>query len=67
MKNSTLLFKRELDSNTSVVVTFNNYSKEYQVRLNHSDGIRYQSANTLKNAQSTCLDYLSIAKSLIKE
>ena len=67
MKNSTLLFKRELDSNTSVIVTFNDYSKEYQVRLNHSDGIKYQSANTLENAQSTCLDYLSIAKSLIKE
>lgn len=67
MKNSTLLFKRELDSNTSVIVTFNYYSQEYQVRLNQSGVVKYQSTNTLKNAQSICLDYLSIAKSIIKE
>lgn len=67
MTNSNLLFKRELDSDTSVIVTFNNYSKEYQISLNHSEGIRYQSASTLENAQATCLEYLSVAKSLAKE
>jgi hypothetical protein len=67
MKNSTLLFKRELNPNTSVLVTFSHYSKDYQIRLNHADGIRYQSASTLENAQTTCKNYLDIAQSLIKE
>ena len=66
MKNATLLFKRDLDANTSVIVTFNQYSSEYQIRLNHSEGIRYQSASTLENAQSTCLEYLSFARSLVE-
>jgi hypothetical protein len=66
MKNATLLFKRDLNANTSVIVTFNQYSKEYQIRLNHSEGIRYQSASTLENAQATCLEYLSVAQTLVR-
>ena len=66
MKNATLLFKRDLDANTSVIVTFNQYSNEYQIRLNHSEGIRYQSASSLKDAQNTCRAYLSAAQSLIE-
>ena len=62
MKNSTLLFKREINPNTSVFVTFNYYSKDYQIRLNHSQGIRYQTASTLEAAQAACINYLSIAK-----
>lgn len=66
MTNATLIYKKQLNANTSVLVTFNKYSNDYQIRLNHSEGIRYQNASTLDNAQATCLEYLSIAKSLIE-
>ena len=64
MKNATLLFKRNIDADISVLVTFNQYSKDYQIRLNHAEGIRYQSASTLENAQAACREYLLLAKSL---
>ena len=63
MKNATLLFKRDIDAKTSVLVTFNQYSKDYQIRLNHAEGIRYQNASTLENAQAACREYLLLAKS----
>jgi hypothetical protein len=64
MKNATLLFKRDIDANTSVLVTFNYYSKDYQIRLNHAEGIRYQSARTKDDAKKVVLEYLALAEPL---
>ena len=56
--NAKLIYKKTIDDNTSILVTYNQYSNDYQIRLNHSKGASYQNASTLERAALAVKEYL---------
>jgi hypothetical protein len=59
--NAELIYKKVINENTTILVTYNKYSNDYQIRLNYIDGIRYQNASTFDQAKSTVKEYFIFA------
>jgi hypothetical protein len=63
--NAELIYKKVINENTSILVTYNKYSNDYQIRLNYIDGIRYQNVSTFESATQVVKEYFTLANNLI--
>jgi hypothetical protein len=63
--NAELIYKKVINENTSILVTYNKYSKDYQISLNYIDGIKYQNASTFELARQAVKEYFTLANNLI--
>ena len=59
--STKLIFKREVKPNVFVICTHRHPANEFQIQLQHADGIKYQSTNEPSRAVELIKQYLAEA------